>query len=141
MVSCVDHQWHIFVILTGSCIGTKVAPGNLSVIASIDTEIYNNIPLKFKGDQTSKSWDMASLKSYICIVEDNPYPPQSKMYGKTMILKMPSHDISFEILKDYCRPPYLLICYNAQVARCNYCAHAWTFRNNMCHFAMITTSY
>ena len=48
--------------------------------------------------------------SYICIVEDKVVLHNIKMYGKTMILKIPYLMIclcsSFEILKGYCRPPY-----------------------------------
>ena len=109
-----SYEWHIFVILIVSCIITLVAPSNLIIIASIGMEVYKS-SLKFQADCIYTSQDMVFLKSWFshtfCIVMGNPCPSQYKMYGKTMILKIPYLVMCIcnllEILKDICRPPYL----------------------------------
>ena len=78
-------QWHIFIILIGVCTNLIVAPGNLSIIPSVDLQVYNNL-LKFSKRLHIYIMSYDALKSWFShtfsIVEDMVAHHNTKLMGK-----------------------------------------------------------
>ena len=111
------HQWQILVTLVASCINIKVAPCNLSIVASMGMQVYITL-LNFKKDCTCKF--LMGYNSFKIMVSHTLVFWRTT-FSSTIKNKWENHKMYFiihlynylETWRDFCRLSYLLMLWSS----------------------------